>query len=64
MARSAKPLSWRLVHDGKDVLFLDETSGYTETKFQLFEARTKGECMKEIQRLGLHYVEGSDDLKG
>lgn len=46
--------SWRLVHNGTDVLALMETGGYTTTIHTLFEAATKAECLDEIARLSLN----------
>ena len=45
--------SWRLIHDGGTVLMLEQLSGITETVNQAFEAKTLGECLAEIGRLGL-----------
>lgn len=45
--------SWRLVHNGEEVLMLMETSGYTTTIHTLFEAQTEEECLAEIERLNL-----------
>ncbi len=45
--------SWRLVHDGKTVLLLEELSGFTESPHTIFEAQTKAECEAEMDRLGL-----------
>lgn len=47
--------SWRLVHDGKDVMALFESGGYTTTIHNVFEAQTRDECLAEIERLGLVY---------
>jgi hypothetical protein len=46
--------SWRLVHNGIDVLALMETGGYTTTIHTLFEAATEAECLDEIARLSLN----------
>ncbi len=51
--------SWRLVHNGTDVLVLMETSGYTTTINTVFEAATEEECLAEIARLGLN-TSGAD----
>ena len=47
--------SWRLVHDGKRVKALFESSGFTWTADTLLCTRTEEECLEEIQRLGLEY---------
>ena len=52
VARSSKEKSWRLVHDGKTVLDLFESEGFTETINTLFTG-TETECRNEIARLGL-----------
>lgn len=55
--------SWRLVHDGEKVLALLFAYGTTQTKFTLFEADTKEECLAEIARLGLEYVEIVEEIE-
>lgn len=45
--------SWRLVHNGKDVLALMETAGFTTTVHTVFEAQSEQECLDEVARLGL-----------
>lgn len=50
---TSKELSWRLVHDGVNLIALFESSGITGTKNTLFEAATRDECVAEAQRLGL-----------
>jgi hypothetical protein len=45
--------SWRLVHDGKNVIHLFESSGITHTINQLAEFPTKVEAEAEITKLGL-----------
>lgn len=47
--------SWRLVHNGTDVLALMETSGITTTLHTIFEASTEQECLAEIARLNITY---------
>lgn len=54
--------SWRLVHNGADVLALMETSGYTTTIHTVFEAATEAECMAEIERLALTPLPVQEDL--
>ena len=58
--KSRKENSWRLVHNGKEVLELFESEGYTETKFELFEADSKKKCLEEIERLKLVFLEKED----
>lgn len=50
---TSKELSWRLVHDGSNLVALFQSEGITSTKNTLFEAQTKDECIAEAQRLGL-----------
>jgi hypothetical protein len=45
--------SWRLVHNGIDVMMLMESAGYTTTIHTVFEAATEAECLSEISRVGL-----------
>lgn len=45
--------SWRLVHNGTNVLMLEELTGYTSTIHQVFEAPTKQECLDKITELNL-----------
>lgn len=45
--------SWRLIHDGTEVLDLFESAGYTETNQQLFESANRADCIAEITRLNL-----------
>ena len=52
--------SWRLVHDGIDVLLLIETGGYTSTTHTVFEAASEAECLAEIERLKLNPINDSD----
>lgn len=47
-----KDKSWRLVHDGKQVLMLFESDGETHTARELFVG-TEKECGDEVKRLGL-----------
>jgi hypothetical protein len=47
--------SWRLVHDGKRVVTLFESDGYTTSAYQIFEAGTEAECFDEIKRCNLVY---------
>lgn len=49
-------VSWRLIHNGTDVLAMMETGGYTTTLHTVFEAFTEAECLVEIDRLGLNIV--------
>jgi hypothetical protein len=44
---------WRLVHDGRVVRDLFESSGKTWTIHTLFAATTREECETEIKRLGM-----------
>jgi hypothetical protein len=46
--------SWRLVHDGNTILFFEETAGYTETKYTIFESSIKAACEAKIKELGLN----------
>lgn len=45
--------SWRLVHNGTEVLMLEELTGYTSTMHQVFAAATKQECLDKIAELNL-----------
>lgn len=49
---STPELSWRLVHNGSEVLALFESVGITSTINRLFTG-TAAECQAEIERLGL-----------
>ncbi len=49
--------SWRLIHYGREVITLFESSGDTRTMWDAFEAPTEQDCLDEIQRLGLEYEE-------
>lgn len=55
--------SWRLVHNGIDVLALLESSGITETIHTLFEADTKEACDAEIARLGLNVLQVNEETE-
>jgi hypothetical protein len=46
-------MSWRLIHDGQEVLALLLTEGITTTSSSLYEAASRDECLREISRLGL-----------
>lgn len=48
-------MCWRLVHDGKKVISLSESSGITQTIHTIFLANTKQECETEIYSLNLEY---------
>lgn len=56
-------ISWRLVHDGTDVLALFESGGTTETIHTLFEADTKEACDAEIARLGLNVLQVNEETE-
>jgi hypothetical protein len=45
--------SWRLVHDGVNLLAIFESDGITKTRNTIFEAATRDECVAEIERLSL-----------
>ncbi len=45
--------SWRLVHDGEQVISLAQTAGYTTSIHAIFEAGTEDACAAEIERLGI-----------
>jgi len=45
--------SWRLIHNGTEVLDLFESTGYTETNQQLLESANRADCIAEIARLNL-----------
>ena len=51
--RTAPDKSWRLVHDGKEVIDKFECSGFTESIYTIFTAKTEAEIQAEIRRLGL-----------
>lgn len=55
-------VSWRLIHNGTDVLALMETGGYTTTMHTVFEAATEAECLTEIERLALMPLPVQEDL--
>ena len=59
---SPKDKSWRLVHDGKQVLAYFESSGTTGTTNMLFVG-TQAQCEAEIAKLGLTPLE-SDEIIG
>jgi len=50
-------LYWRLVHDGRNILSLTESQDTIETIHTIFVARTEIECLDEIERLGLTFLE-------
>jgi hypothetical protein len=51
--KNATGQSFRLVHNGTEVIMLAEITGVTSTMHELFTATTKAECEAEIARLGL-----------
>lgn len=51
--KTSKDLSWRLIHNGSNILALFQSEGITETKNTIFEGETRDECVAEAQRLGL-----------
>jgi hypothetical protein len=51
--KNATGQSFRLVHNGLEVIMLAEVTGVTSTKHELFTAATKAECEAEIARLEL-----------
>jgi hypothetical protein len=55
--KTSKEDSWRLVHDGINVLTLFKSSGYTHSINFIFEAKTRKECLTEIKRLKLNFIE-------
>lgn len=55
-------ISWRLVHNGTEVLMLMESGGYTTTMHTVFEAATEAECLAEIERLALKSLPVEEDL--
>jgi hypothetical protein len=52
ISNSTRELSWRLVHDGVNIIAFFEAEGVTSTINQLFTG-TEDECLDEIVRLGL-----------
>lgn len=58
--------SWRMVHDAKYVYVIIETDkeSKTESINDIFEADTEQECLEEIKRLGLEYVDNGDEYLG
>ena len=46
-------MSWRLIHNGKRVIALFESSGTTTTHHTIFLAKTEAECQTEIYFLNL-----------
>jgi hypothetical protein len=59
MANVGPEKSWRLVHNGATILFLEQTAGYTDSQHEIYEAATKAECDAEIARLGLELPDPS-----
>jgi hypothetical protein len=45
--------SWRLVHNGVEVIMLEELSGITTTQHEIFTAVTEQECLDKIKELNL-----------
>ena len=45
--------SWRLVHNGVEVIMLEELSGITTTQHEIFSATTEQECLDKIKALNL-----------
>jgi len=45
--------SWRLVHNGVEVIMLEELSGITTTQHEIFTAATEQECLDKIKELNL-----------
>ena len=52
--------SWRLVHDGVDVIQIFESVGYTETIYDLEIRGTKQLCIDRANQLGLNFPDGWD----
>jgi len=46
-------MSWRLIHDGKKIIDLFESSGITQSMYTIFLADTEAECQTEIYSLNL-----------
>jgi hypothetical protein len=51
--RTDSEKSWRLVHDGVRVVFLEEMEGILNTQLNIFLAATLEECQTEIYILNL-----------
>lgn len=51
--QSKRAKSWRLVHDGTEVVSLVESDGLTETRATLVCFDTRAEAVAECLRLGL-----------
>jgi hypothetical protein len=45
--------SWRLVHNGTEVIMLAELTGITTTQHEIFTAATEQECLNQIKALNL-----------
>lgn len=54
---SPREKSWRLVHDGIKVITLFEGEGETWAIWNMFCATTEKECLDEITRLKLQYIQ-------
>ena len=50
-------LCWKLVHDGINILSLNESRDVIETIHTIFLASTELECLEEIERLNLNYID-------
>jgi len=56
--------SWKLVHDGTNIIFFEQTDKSISTQSILFVGTTQEECKAEIARLGLkhpHEIEESEE---
>jgi hypothetical protein len=53
--------SWKLVHDGANIIFFEQTDKAISTQSILFVG-TKEECDPEIERLGLKFTHENDEL--
>jgi hypothetical protein len=52
--------SWKLVHDGRNIVFFEQTDKAISTQSNLFIG-TQRECNEEITRLGLTWVQELDE---
>lgn len=52
--------SWRLVHDGTTVFQIFQSTGYTETIYELEIRGTKQLCIDRANQLGLTFSESWD----
>jgi len=52
--------SWRLIHDDVDVIQIFQTSGYTETIYNIEIRGSEQLCIDRANALGLNFPDGWD----